>query len=220
MPRVALPLIRESSFKEAEKIYILAFEGEVTEPTYFEGLRNSEYFNDSGLIEIISINRPPRRGTDPVSVKNLLKEAKEQFRFNKNDEYWIVVDRDDWETIHKHSFDDLVKECEAEENFYLALSNPCFELWILLHFVDAVALDEEIKKQLLENARINPRKKFVGQLIEEYSGLVYSKTPPVDLMLPNTHTAIVRAKSLDDLLEKYPKNIGTHVYKLVEKLIR
>ncbi len=219
MPRVELPLIRRSNFRDVEKIFILAYEGQVTEPTYFEGLRASEIFNNAGLIEIISINRPKRSGTDPVSVKRLLKEAKVQFGFNDKDEYWIIVDRDDWETMHKHSFDEIVKDCENEGNFYLALSNPCFELWILLHFVDINTFDEELKLQIFKNERINSVKKFVGKLIEDYSGATYSKHPPVELMLPNTSIAIERAKAIANRNEKYPKGLGSDVYKLVEKLI-
>jgi hypothetical protein len=52
MPREHNPLIRRSGFLQAEKFYILAYEGTVTERKYFEDLRLSALFNDSGKIEI------------------------------------------------------------------------------------------------------------------------------------------------------------------------
>jgi len=59
-------LIRSGGFIAAEKLFILAFEGEQTEKQYFLGLRNSDLFNDAGLIEIINLPRPKKVGTDPV----------------------------------------------------------------------------------------------------------------------------------------------------------
>jgi hypothetical protein len=51
MPRERKELIRPSGFREAEKLFVLSFEGTRSEPRYFEGLRNSAYFNDSGIID-------------------------------------------------------------------------------------------------------------------------------------------------------------------------
>mgnify|MGYP000216856752 FL=1 len=45
-----------------------------------------------------------------------------------DDEIWIVVDRD----THPH-FDKAMKLCEVE-GVRVARSNPCFELWLILHY--------------------------------------------------------------------------------------
>ena len=58
MPREPIPLVREGGFLEAEKMFILSYEGNVSEKKYFEDFRQSELFNDSGLIEVISLKRP------------------------------------------------------------------------------------------------------------------------------------------------------------------
>lgn len=50
MPRESTPLVRKSGFWEAEKFYVLAYEGDVTEKKYFEDLRQSPMFNNSGSI--------------------------------------------------------------------------------------------------------------------------------------------------------------------------
>lgn len=218
MPRESIPLVREGGFKEAEKLFVLAYEGEKTEPYYFNGLRGSDIFNDSGIIEIISLVREKRTGTDPISVKSLLKTAKSSFRFKASDEFWLVIDRDHWETIHKHSFDDIVSDCESEGNFFMALSNPCFELWILLHFVDPSTWDVEQIDLIYENKKTDG-KNYLSQQIAEVLEREYAKVPPVSEMLPFTKIAIERAKTIDKP-GKYPKEVGTHVYRLVEKLIK
>lgn len=53
-----------------------------------------------------------------------------------------------------------------------------------------------------------------GSVIE-----VINKRPNPDIYLPLTKAAIERAKSSDNANEDYPKNIGTHIYKLIEKII-
>ncbi len=218
MPRESLPLVREGGFKEAEKLFILAYEGEKTEPYYFNGLRGSDLFNDSGIIEIISLVRSYRSGTDPFSVKSLLKDAKSTFRFKSTDEFWLVVDRDHWETKHKHSFDQIISECEIEGNFFMALSNPCFEIWIILNFVDPSSWTNEQMAMIYENQK-SGGKNYLSKYISTVLGKGYSKTPPILDMLPFTQLAIDRAKMIDKF-DKYPKEVGTHIYKLVEKLIK
>lgn len=56
---------------DAEKLYVLLYEGTVTEKKYLEDLSHSELFNDNGLIEIIPLKRPKNKGSDPFSVKGL-----------------------------------------------------------------------------------------------------------------------------------------------------
>ena len=77
MPREPIPLIRKGGFIDAEKIYILSYEGKVSEKKYFEDFRKSDLFNNSGLIETISLKRPNNRGSDPINVKNYYKKQKE-----------------------------------------------------------------------------------------------------------------------------------------------
>ncbi|MGE0076318.1 MAG: RloB family protein [Bacteroidales bacterium] len=219
MPRESIPLIRKGGFINAEKLFVLSYEGTVTEKKYFEDFRRSEYFNNSGLIEIISLKRPTNKGSDPFSVKKLLKNAKNEFGFKDSDEFWLIIDRDDWETIHKLSFDNLVIECKAEKNFYLAMSNPCFEIWLILHLKDLSEFTYEEQQLIYENAKISSKKNYIDIVIGNLQGRGYNKKPKSEIYLPLTIIAIERAKSLDNLEEEYPKKIGTHLYKLIEKLI-
>ncbi len=218
MPRESIPLIRAGGFLEAEKLFILSYEGTVSEKKYFEDFRKSKLFNDSGLIEIISLKRTKKSGTDPISVKKLLQEAKREYRFKNTDEFWLVIDRDDWESIHHHNFDSLVLDCKAEENFFLAMSNPCFEIWLILHLKDINEFSEEEKQKLVENEKISNSKNYIDTVLSETQGRGYNKRPNPMIFLPLTQVAIDRAKALDNGVEEYPINLGTHIYKLVEKL--
>lgn len=220
MPREPIPLIRQGGHINAEKLFVLSYEGTVTEKKYFQDFRASIYFNNNGLIEIVPLKRPKDKGSDPFSVKKLLNWAKKEYGFKITDEFWLIVDRDDWESIHKLSFDDLVTECKKEENFYLAMSNPCFEIWLVFHLKNLSEFSKEEQALIFENAKIGS-KNHIDILVAQLQGgdRGYNKRPNPNIYLPLTKTAIERAKSIDNLEEDYPKSIGTHLYKLIEKLI-
>lgn len=219
MPREPIPLVREGGFLQAEKMFILSYEGSVSEKKYFEDFRKSEFFNNSGLIEVISLKRPEDRGSDPINVKKLLQEAKKEYNFKKTDEFWLVIDRDDWEEIHHIDFDKLVNDCKMERNFFLAMSNPCFEIWLVLHLKDINEFADEEKMTLLANKKISNSKHYIDKVLSDIQGRGYNKRPNPQTFLPLTNTAIARAKELDSKREEYPKHVGTHIYKLIEKLI-
>ncbi len=46
---------------------------------------------------------------------------------DSNLKYWMVVDRDEHHIPH---FEEIVKWCEANNQYYPAVSNPCFELMV------------------------------------------------------------------------------------------
>ena len=111
---------------------LIVCEGERTEPGYFEGLRR-ELRQPLVEIEII-----PRAGV-PKSVVERAREKKseaEQLAKQRRDdnlmydEVWCVFD------VDRHP---MLREAiqQARDNgLHTAISNPCFELWILLHFQD------------------------------------------------------------------------------------
>lgn len=220
MPREPIPLIRKGGFLDAEKLFILSYEGEKTEVKYFNNFRQSDFFNDSGIIEIVPLKREENTGTDPLSVKRLLNKAKSNYPFKKTDEFWLIIDRDHWETIHKIDFDKLVSDCNKEDNFFLAMSNPCFEIWLIMHLKDIKEYDEAEVDLLLKNASVSRKKNHIDIVLGELQGIGYNKNPNPETFLPLTKTAIERAKNLDSTNEPYPKKLGSHIYKLIEKLLK
>jgi hypothetical protein len=110
--------------KEANPILIVC-EGEKTEPLYFDDLRRR--FRLSAVqVKIVG----GEAGTAPISIVNYA--ARE--RNNQNYHYeaiWCVFDR---EGVHINaSFDEAVNQA-SRLNYRLAISNPAFEYWYLLHF--------------------------------------------------------------------------------------
>jgi hypothetical protein len=117
------------------------------------------------------------------------------------DEVWCVFDRDE----HAH-FDEAIDKAAAIK-LSLAVSNPCFELWILLHFQDQAS---GLTRHL---AADKVRKHLPG----------YNKKITFTELSAAGHTgqAIKRAKRMEDdarELGKWTDNPTSGVWKLVENL--
>ena len=54
----------------------------------------------------------------------------------KSDEAWLVVDRDEWS---EKDLAVLSAWSQESENYEIALSNPKFGYWLLLHFENATS---------------------------------------------------------------------------------
>lgn len=216
MPRERIALFRESSTKPKEKIFVLAYEGNNTEALYFEELKVNERFNDD-LIYLVSLRRPKNdTNSAPIYVfKKLKKEAKDEYNFGAGDELWMIIDRDKWSNIPEIS-----TLCKKEGNFYLALSNPCFELWLLLHLKDLNEYNPQELKEIFENKKISKKRTYLKRLLGTFFKDGYKDSnPKPERFIPYIDDAIERAKTLDILAEEYPSSLGSHLYKLVEKII-
>jgi hypothetical protein len=213
MPREREDFFRESNTSEREKRFVLAFEGNITEEKYFSEFKNSNKFND----ELIYLHLLKRAKDDTNSAPNhvfskLKKEAKDEFNFKNGDELWMIIDTDRWKNIPN-----IIEACNNLQNMFVAVSNPCFEFWLLLHIKDVQEYTEEELELLLKNKKIGSRNYVDTKIIEVVDS--YNKAnPKTDDFLPNIDIAILRAKNLDQPKEEYPSKLGSHLYKLIEKL--
>ena len=100
------------------------------------------------------------------------------------------------------SINEKILSCKAEK----LLSNPCFEIWLLLHA-------KEQKTAITTDALIKELKKS-ATVWKNYAKLDFTNTQEAFLK-SNTDTATSRAKKLKEL-----QNPSTGVYKLIELLKR
>ena len=218
MPRERNEIFRESNSRQKEKIIVLAFEGNIAEEEYFEELKIIDDFNED-LIYLHLLKRP-RNDTNsaPNHVFNKLKrEAKEEYNFDKKDELWMIIDTDRWKNIPS-----IISLCKAQGNMFVAVSNPCFEVWLLLHVYQEIAsITEEDKINLLENRRISTTKRYIDKFLGDSLKDGYNKrNPRVKRFIENVRQAIVEAKSIHINEEDFPSKLGTDVFKVVEKLLK
>ena len=129
----ARPQKRPYSPKVRRKRFLLYCEGEATEPDYFTGF--ARYLRSS----LIEVEIADQRRKDPKRLVELAKDrrtsanreaARARDDSLRYDEVWCIFDCDE----HTR-FNAAVNQAVAN-GLGLAASNPCFELWILIHFKD------------------------------------------------------------------------------------
>ncbi len=217
MPRERTEIFRESDTQEKEKIIVLAFEGNNTERIYFEELKGDVRFNDELIYLHLLTREPDDTNSAPNHVFNQLKtEAKDEYNFDSLDELWMIIDKDRWKNISK-----IIELCKNEENMFVAGSNPCFEFWLILHVKNYEEITEEEQIALLENRKVNSKRRYVDQYIADTCGDGYNKNNPrLERFLSHIRFAIQQAEKLDADKEDFPSNLGSHIYKIAKNIIK
>lgn len=153
-------LRRRRAFREPRARFLIVCEGEVTEPEYFRDIRQTE----RGLIDLKIVPAGvPKSVVERAAGMKKDSELEAKRRKDENlryDHVWCVFD------VDVHPFVAEAKQQAMSNSIELAVSNPCFELWFLLHFQDQTAHIERDKVHHL------CRKYMPG----------YQKDPPCDTL--------------------------------------
>ena len=107
-------------------------EGAKTEPNYLSGYID-EFFSDNRSLKIIKIE-PTKKNTPKQLVDEAVTAKKEN---PKGDTFWVVYDRES-RTKYADSLHAETRNFADAHDVNIALSNVCFEVWLLLHFEDSV----------------------------------------------------------------------------------
>ena len=135
MPRRKIsPMRRHKTQREPKRRFTLFCEGQNTEPAYFSALKRAW----AGTLIIVEskpgVGVPKTIATQAVEYARSEGLAKSSRRkkssFERKDEVWAVFDRD-----NHPNFDEAVRDC-LDNGVGVARSNPCFELWLILHESD------------------------------------------------------------------------------------
>lgn len=203
---------RRPGQRQPRQCILIVCEGAQTEPNYFESLRREFKLS---LVEV----QVEGYGAAPISVvdralarreerRQEAKNARRKSQFNTPpfDEVWCVFDVEN--PSKNPSFQQAVSKARSK-NLDLAISNPAFEYWYLLHFKETT--------QPFANAA-----ELIQALRDRDCLPHYEKNLNVcSVLFAFTDTAIERA---DRLLAHHPDadndfpNPSTLVYKLVQKL--
>lgn len=196
---------KENTRTEREAV-IIACEDSVSAPLYFKNLFHDLITNHA--IAASSLVIVKHGHTDPYGVLQDMLQYDDYKDFTHK---WIVIDRDEERTNgggHPlENFNRAIAEA-SKKKINVAYSNPCFEIWYLLHFE-------------YRNTPID-RDELYRKLVEE---LGYSKDNLPDLIPAQQSSAIKYAKNLIESWvsmqgETKPAsdNPSTTVHELVEVL--
>ncbi|MGB1204725.1 MAG: RloB family protein [Chitinophagales bacterium] len=214
MPRERNELTRQSNIKNAEKIFILAFEGTYAEFQYYEAIKEKAKYQED-IIYIVNLERTKeqKNNSAPKYVFDLLKKTKQDYKLKATDEFWMIIDRDRWK------LDEWREKCEKEKNFFIALSNPCFEFWLLLHIKDITDFSDVELQKMYENKKVSKKKNYLEKVLKDVlamSGGYRKDSIKPERFLAHLEKAVRQAKVLDS--SDIYNNLGSHNYLLIKKL--
>lgn len=189
--------------REPKRVFLVVCEGAVTEKEYLLGIAN--HIRKS----VVEVRIASEAGRDPKSLVEVAKAHKKRAEEAAEkqgddnlayDQVWCLHDIDD------HPVEKITgaKDMARDNGIQLAVSNPCIELWLYLHFEDTGAIHRKKLATLL--------KKRIPQYDKHVSFADYE---------PGLADAIKRAKVLDT----HAKNAGelgrnptTGVYRLIAEI--
>jgi hypothetical protein len=194
--------VRGKGARRRKKRYLLLCEGKKTEQDYLKDVRRTL---KNGLVEIVV---DKKAGVSPRRLLDLAIKRKQEAERNarregdpnaRYDMVWCVFDTDDHREIPE------VRRLAPAYGIRLAISNPCFELWVLLHYQH-------------QRAYLNP-KQAAAALKKHIAD--YDKGLDCSLFRAESGTAVERAKELARLAEENGDPFGnptTAVWEIVAEL--
>jgi RloB-like protein len=196
------PARRPDTIEARQRILVLC-EGKRTEPEYIAGFKN---WCRNPLVEVAILGAEGVPLTLVTNARDCQSRAADAAKREKDenllyDQVWCIFDRDD----HPH-FKEAIKMA-ADNGLYLAVSVPCFELWLLLHF--------------RENPGLRHRNEL-RRLLEKHI-IRYDKTVDFGLFVQGYRLAHRRAAALDEHCRQDNeafRNPSTGVYRLTEQIGR
>ena len=176
------------------KLFVISTEGAKTEKEYFHRFKAEQY---PVLIKCLD----SKHKSSPLQVLDKIKTYLAAEQPNEPLEAWVVVDRDNY---REQDLAEVVAWAKANSNYHLAVSNPNFEYWLLLHF---------------ENSRRSLSSKECLRLLRKHwsdynKGVDHRKISDTCIM-----EAIARAEQQDHPDGEWPDTTGTRVYKLVKQIL-
>jgi hypothetical protein len=143
----------------------------------------------------------------PAHVLTRLNEYLAEFEIGEGDSFWIVCDCDHWvESSHIRNLTQVLRECR-QKSIQVALSNPCFDLWLLLHFADFPPDDTLTCDE-------------VADLLRAAAGS-YDKTKVYNLKIDDEKVAaaVKRAADKHPSPEEIPTRPQTAVHLIIQSLV-
>ena len=123
------PLCRRAPQIDERARFVIFCEGELTEPLYLKAFASLQEIRSVATLDIRGMACEPRK---------LVEEARAAKRSERRQstgvtKYWCVFDV---EAPTRHARLNEAVQMARDNGISVAISNPCFELWLVLHYTD------------------------------------------------------------------------------------
>ena len=182
-------------------LVVIATEDRYAGKQYFDALKANGLV-DTGRVCVVVVptedcRSNPRAVLDRLSAMRIVGELKAM------DQRWLSVDRDRWPD---KVLADVCRECQ-QKGWYVAVSNPCFEAWLLLHHSDAAL------PLTASECEVQLRSLLGGYNKTQLRSEIYT--------FVTVSGACARARALDAQPgDRWPQQPGSRLYRLVEPMLR
>lgn len=223
------PLTRDADVATAGELritYYIVCEGQNTEWIYFKWM--SEFKKKIGIQNSIMI--VPLEKTDkhqswshPKKLFQLAETKREELKLDENstysevDKFVIVFDVDIYNGTSKDEFADLLSNTKKDE--IVIATNPCFELWLLLHMANAYAQHiEGDELNMLSNCKVSNKHTYTSKKISHILGFNTKGNFQCNALLEQVDTAIAGEKNLCEDTSKMVDTLGCNMGLFISEL--
>lgn len=193
-----------------DRFFIVATDDTHAPRQYFAGLQLSR-------VKVVVLETPEGSGeSSPGHVVYRLwsefEAVKAKGEVQSGDEFWILLDTDHHvRETHLPGTTEALRRAH-QSDFEIAMSNPCFELWLLLHHENVASGTQFVRCEEVEQ-----------RLCAVLGSYTKSKLKSEHFPLRLVREAIRRARALetspDNPEGRWPQSAGTRVYRLLERVL-
>ncbi|WNJ17341.1 RloB family protein [Pontibacter sp. G13] len=195
MPRKNRSYKKGGYFRDSY-LLVIACEGAKREKEYFEKL---VWGSQRIKLKILSPEGPEIGNSSPKWVLDRAAKFDREFGLGKDDLLWMVMDKDRWD---EKLLREIYQTVQQSKGWNLAISNPCFEVWLLMHYQD-----------------LDPQNPQSCSALKKTLGATTPAGFDLNQLLDLTKVAIDRAKQLDLHHAHFlPQPMTTNIYLLIDHI--
>lgn len=211
---------------EPYKHYYFICEGRNTERWYFEKLLDIQRsLNIHSLIKLVYLEKTGEHEnlSNPEQLIQFADEQKTNGSISfdaKFDKMIVVFDADVFESQYKN-YNDVVSS--GEKKNVLGVTNPSFELFLLLHYENSL---EEIvlpnQQEIIINAwvgRGTHRRRYIEQLFREKSGMRPKSNEAIGDLANNVIIAIQQEQKINKNIRACKGTITSNIGSIIQSII-
>lgn len=158
--------------------------------------------------EAVSLSHPKHRYDLIVQWREYYSA---QMGITEDDEEWLICDRDNY-SFKSEQYDTYVNLANENTHFHFIVSNPSFQLWLLLHFTSHIPDFRKVSKC---KDRIN----FLEIELKRNIGIYAHGSLDWGKYAPHVRDAINNSRQYDKYTtEDLKDKTGTHFFKLLDFL--